>query len=184
MPRHRPTSNSATTITMVKTKVRLAELFLPLAKRKKNVKALTLFSFFLQFGCVPMRQAERGVLEVMMVKSRPPHVWIFPKGKRKNNESEEEAAGRETAEEAGVSGVLGKCLGRYTCSKDTDKEHKMWLLQVEEEHDARWEDRGKRDRQWFTEQSCRDQIKEDNARSELEDMLNDAVTEFKLKATV
>jgi ADP-ribose pyrophosphatase YjhB (NUDIX family) len=57
-------------------------------------------------GAIVMRLTGQDP-EVLLVRAkRPPHDWIFPKGHIEAGETAEDAARRELAEEAGVTGRL------------------------------------------------------------------------------
>ena len=57
-------------------------------------------------GSIPTRRAESGAWEVLMVTNKHKDSLIFPKGGWETDETAEEAAARETMEEAGVVGRL------------------------------------------------------------------------------
>src|SRR5690606_39973493 len=71
-----------------------------------------------QAAALPWRVGERGV-EVMLVTSRGTGRWVLPKGWPENDEPLSEAAAREAAEEAGLTGaVAGRELGRFYYGKE------------------------------------------------------------------
>lgn len=58
-------------------------------------------------GTVPFRSVKAGGAEVMLVSStKTPASWILPKGGWEDDETEPQAAMRETYEEAGVVGCI------------------------------------------------------------------------------
>lgn len=57
-------------------------------------------------GSIPTRRAESGAWEVLMVTNKHKDSLIFPKGGWETDETAEEAAARESMEEAGVVGRL------------------------------------------------------------------------------
>lgn len=88
-------------------------------------------------------------------------VWLFPKGTVEDGEKAKVCAVRETCEEAGVVGSLGKKLGEWHFANAPKVLHKMWILYVEEEYsatDKRWKERKKRLRQWVTPKAARELI--------------------------
>lgn len=118
-------------------------------------------------GCIPYRYKESGEacngtvnreLEVLMVLSRGGTALIFPKGGWENDESVQEAACRETFEEAGVRGIIKKDLGcwdyrskRYQDDSNLEGFHRahMFALLVTEQLDS-WPEQNERQRKWVT----------------------------------
>mmetsp|Transcript_5612 Transcript_5612/g.14232 ORF Transcript_5612/g.14232 Transcript_5612/m.14232 type:complete len:185 (+) Transcript_5612:665-1219(+) len=110
-------------------------------------------------GCIPVRacaDGSRGV-EVLMVNSKHGDGLIFPKGGWETDETAEEAAARESMEEAGVRGDLQE-LGEFEfSSKSRKKEGKkgpqasciaaVFVMQVTEEMDV-WPEQAERSRTW------------------------------------
>jgi 8-oxo-dGTP pyrophosphatase MutT (NUDIX family) len=96
-------------------------------------------------GCVPVRVQPGGRLHVLLVQSRKqPDKWIFPAGGVEPGERLEDAAARETREEAGVVGRLGL----QVCTVDDGKAlTRMYALHVEHELEG-W-DEDWRARRWF-----------------------------------
>jgi len=72
-------------------------------------------------------------------------VFTFPAGSIERGESPATAASRETLEEAGVTGRLGRRLSEVA---DGKAHTTMYVLHVEEEH-AQWQEGHERERQWF-----------------------------------
>ena len=82
-------------------------------------------------GTVPMRVSPSGRLSVMLIESRR-HAdrWTLPAGGVERGERAEQAALRETKEEAGLVGQLG----RRVCSVSDAKSYTtMWALYVTSE---------------------------------------------------
>lgn len=85
-----------------------------------------------------------------MTSSRRPEHWIVPGGGVEPEEQSSVTATREVLEEAGVVGVLGRCLGIFE-----NREHKhrteVFVLHVTQEL-PEWEDSRAigRKRQWFS----------------------------------
>lgn len=137
-------------------------------------------------GCVPVRRGEDGEWEVLMVHSLwTPEIWLFPKGNVESDETGKEAALRKAREKAGVDGLLGPKLGSWQSTHASQKKQKMWLLFVATEYgatDERWEQRGKREREWMSFAAARDRLgdgveKQALRRPELTEML-DCVAEL------
>ena len=75
-------------------------------------------------GCLPIRaRADGAGVEVLMVTNKHGDGMIFPKGGWENDETAEDAAARESMEEAGVRGDLSD-LGEFTfrSRKGTDSD--------------------------------------------------------------
>jgi 8-oxo-dGTP pyrophosphatase MutT (NUDIX family) len=91
---------------------------------------------------------------VLLITSRDTGRWIIPKGWRAKRLKDHEAAAREAAEEAGVSGkVKSKPIGNYTypkidgaCARPLRVD--VFLLLVRRERD-RWPEQDQRRRAWF-----------------------------------
>lgn len=84
-------------------------------------------------GCLPYRQAEEsGDVELLLITARKRDDWIFPKGGWEAEESSEEAALRETREEAGVCGniVFTYEPFEFTTKKGKNTRMHYYLLQV------------------------------------------------------
>ena len=82
----------------------------------------------------------------MLVQSRKhPEYWTFPAGGVERGERAEAAAKRETVEEAGLVGSLGRCICRVG---DLKSHTSMYALYVEAEME-KWDEDGERQRRWF-----------------------------------
>ncbi|CAA7032452.1 unnamed protein product [Microthlaspi erraticum] len=108
-------------------------------------------------GCVPYRyktQEVNGVeskeIEVLVVSAQKGKGMLLPKGGWETDESMEEAALRETIEEAGVTGELEEKLGKWQYkSKRHNIIHDgyMFALHVNEVYE-RWPEAEFRQRRW------------------------------------
>ena len=80
-------------------------------------------------GGVVVRDGPDGP-EVLLVHRPRYDDWSFPKGKRDGNETDEETALREVAEETGLACVLGRELGqaRYQDHRGRPKIVRYWLM--------------------------------------------------------
>lgn len=107
-----------------------------------------------QVGALPVRHGADGA-EVLLVTSRETRRWIIPKGWPMKGRKDHEAAAQEAAEEAGVTGKVGKHpIGAYTYQKRlADRVEPclvmVYLLEVDAQL-ADWREREERKRQWFT----------------------------------
>jgi len=95
-------------------------------------------------GCVPVDSA--GRLVCLVTSRHHPSQLILPKGGVEPGEGAGEAAMRETAEEAGLRGRLGRLLCEV-------KGVKWYVLHVEEEWE-RWPEMSQRRRHWVREDGC------------------------------
>ncbi|KAJ0703802.1 putative hydrolase [Helianthus annuus] len=111
-------------------------------------------------GCIPYRlkgsikkSGIEDALEVLVISAqRKGKGVLFPKGGWELDEEIEDAAQRETIEEAGVTGKVGSELGKW-CFKskgnDAYYEGHMFPLLVNEELDQ-WPEKAIRQRQWMS----------------------------------
>ncbi|KAF4373502.1 nudix hydrolase 4 isoform X2 [Cannabis sativa] len=117
-------------------------------------------------GCVPYRFTKRKSdefscvedLEVLLISSQKSQRMMFPKGGWESDENMEDAALRETIEEAGVVGKIGKILGKWRyLSKRESIVHEgyMFPLLVSEELDL-WPEKNLRNRQWMSVAQARE----------------------------
>jgi 8-oxo-dGTP diphosphatase len=82
-------------------------------------------------GAVVLRSVD-DVVEVLLVHRPRYDDWSFPKGKCDGDETFDDAARREVAEETGYEVVLGAELGdvRYRDQKDRPKVVRYWVATV------------------------------------------------------
>ena len=131
-----------------------------------------------------------GAVEVMLVSSRrKPSEYVFPKGGWETDEALEDAAARETVEEAGVRGSLEALDGPrsrgggaspspeggflFTSKRNGSCRAHMFVMHVVEELDV-WPECGQRQRAWFSLPKARAALRKDWMRAaldSLEDML-------------
>ncbi|KAK4278036.1 hypothetical protein QN277_015935 [Acacia crassicarpa] len=108
-------------------------------------------------GCIPYRykMEEQGSieeLEVLVISSQKGKGMLFPKGGWELDESKKEAALRETIEEAGVRGIVGGKLGKWSFKSktyDTFYEGYMFPLLVQEQLEL-WPEQNFRQRIWMS----------------------------------
>ncbi|KAG1141359.1 hypothetical protein G6F37_010277 [Rhizopus arrhizus] len=100
-------------------------------------------------GCLPIDVVSKRFL--LVTSSSHPDVWVIPKGGWEKDETQKQAAMRETWEEAGVKGVINKHLGVFTeKSKNGVKAH-HWIYEMEiKEVTKKFPEQKKRARRWFT----------------------------------
>lgn len=119
-----------------------------------------------QAAALPWRETDRG-LEVMLITSRDTGRWVLPKGWPEGEEAFFDAAAREAAEEAGLSGDISEReAGRYTYRKtkrsgaDLPCEVLVYPLKVEGVAD-RWPERKQRRRAWFSPREAAKKVQEE-----------------------
>ena len=99
----------------------------------------------LRAGCVPARIDPSGRLKLLLIRSRKhPEWYVFPAGGVERGETLQQAAARETMEEAGVSGRLGKRVAEVRDATARTVMYSMHVLSEHDEYDERW-----RERRWF-----------------------------------
>lgn len=101
-------------------------------------------------GGMVVRRTPDSRVEVALVHRPLRGDWSFPKGKREPEESLEECAIREVAEETGFTCLLGPFVGHseYRDRKDRPKKVTYWVMEVrsggfvagEEVDELRWVD--------------------------------------------
>ncbi|KAF3437823.1 hypothetical protein FNV43_RR20579 [Rhamnella rubrinervis] len=138
-------------------------------------------------GCIPYRYRNSKQcssveeLEVLVISSQKGQAMMFPKGGWEIDESIEEAASRETLEEAGVLGKVECALGtwRYK-SKSHGKDHVgyMFPLLVKEQLDF-WPEKNVRKRRWITVAEAKQQATMGRlpAKSDYENLRNARILE-------
>ncbi|XP_061351235.1 nudix hydrolase 17, mitochondrial-like isoform X1 [Gastrolobium bilobum] len=115
-------------------------------------------------GCIPYRYKEEidgnmnNELEVLVVSSQKGQGLMFPKGGWELDESVEEAACRESLEEAGVLGIVECKLGQWSFISKRHGiyyEGHMFPLFVKEQLDL-WPEKNLRRRIWMTVAQARE----------------------------
>lgn len=107
-----------------------------------------------QSGCVVYRKTE-GKIEFLLVQKKESNSWGFPKGGVQGTLTEKESAAKETFEEAGVEGRVGKRLGEYLYKKNGRNQIVfMYPMLVTKELDT-WPEQSWRQRQWFSEEDAK-----------------------------
>ena len=96
-------------------------------------------------GCLPLRM-KNGNLQLLLVTSRrAPQWYTFPAGGIEPGEMCAEAAARETLEEAGAVGQIGRLV---SCIYSAHACTSMFAMWVETELES-WPEQRERKRQWF-----------------------------------
>jgi 8-oxo-dGTP pyrophosphatase MutT (NUDIX family) len=109
----------------------------------------------LQVAALPWRGAETGI-EVMLITSRDTGRWVLPKGWPESTEAFCDAAAREAAEEAGLTGAVARLeVGRYRYAKllASGEEVLCEVLVFPLEVDGvaeKWKEKRQRMRKWVT----------------------------------
>ncbi|XP_062118112.1 nudix hydrolase 18, mitochondrial-like [Humulus lupulus] len=118
-------------------------------------------------GCIPYRYTKTDQfssveedLEVLLISSQKSQRMMFPKGGWERDESMEEAALRETLEEAGVGGEVESMLGKwhYLSKRECKRivhEAYMFPMLVQEELEF-WPEKDLRNRQWMSVAQARE----------------------------
>jgi len=111
-----------------------------------------------QVGAIPFRHTS-GCIEVLIITTRSTGRWICPKGNIEPEHGLRGSARLEAFEEAGVEGeLLQPALGIYRHGEERTT-IRMWLLRVEEIHDA-WPEAHERERRWLSLDQARSTVDE------------------------
>ncbi|CAI9785481.1 unnamed protein product [Fraxinus pennsylvanica] len=119
-------------------------------------------------GCIPYRYKNgntggtKDELEVLVISSKKSQEMMFPKGGWELDESIEEAARRESLEEAGVLGNVESQLGTWlfkSNSRELHHEGLMFPLLVTEQLDL-WPEKSVRLREWMAVAKAREVCKQ------------------------
>ena len=102
-------------------------------------------------GCIPIKITKKGNLKVLLLSSsKSGDNWVLPKGTVEDGETAEEAAMRETVEEAGVEGYLaGQVASVYFAKKDADVLFYAMVVTRQLKKKA-WDERKSRTRKWLS----------------------------------
>lgn len=108
-----------------------------------------------QIAAIPIRRADAGAVEVLLITSRETRRWVVPKGWPWRKLKDHDAAAGEAWEEAGVRGRPNRnSVGTYTYDKRENGDYRpikvvVYLLEVENIADT-WPEAAERHRQWFS----------------------------------
>ncbi|XP_022725990.1 nudix hydrolase 4-like [Durio zibethinus] len=122
--------------------------------------------FRLVVGCIPYRYRKMEeatsideAIEVLVISAQNGQGMLFPKGGWEKGETMEDAARRETLEEAGVRGNIECKLGTWSYKSKRQSifhEGHMFSLLVEQELDY-WPEKNIRERKWVTVSKAREE---------------------------
>jgi 8-oxo-dGTP pyrophosphatase MutT (NUDIX family) len=119
----------------------------------------------LQVAALPWRKRPGGI-EIMLITSRNTGRWVLPKGWPEGREEFSDAAAREAAEEAGVTGTISRReIGRYVYLKggeggeDIRCEVLVYPLAVGEVA-GKWKEKGQRKRRWVSPEEAAAMVRE------------------------
>ncbi|KAF3786868.1 Nudix hydrolase 18 [Nymphaea thermarum] len=133
-------------------------------------------------GCIPYKLTEHNGdgssvesrLQILVVKAQKSEKVLLPKGGWENDETVEEAALRETMEEAGVQGKMGKKLGQWTFggkgNEEGDHVAHMFPLEVSKLHDT-WPEKHLRERLWMSAKAAKEHFKHQWMREALDELI-------------
>jgi 8-oxo-dGTP pyrophosphatase MutT (NUDIX family) len=104
-------------------------------------------------------------MEILLVTSRDTGRWVIPKGWPSKQLKDHQAAAREAAQEAGVSGTIrARPIGNYTYLKRDGTSLQalqvaVFPLAVRREQ-RNWRERSERRRAWFAIERAADEVSE------------------------
>ncbi|KAI8336104.1 NUDIX hydrolase domain-like protein [Chlamydoabsidia padenii] len=101
-------------------------------------------------GCLPIDPIKQRILLISSSNKNNDH-WVLPKGGWEVNETQAQAALRETWEKAGIKGKITRTLGIFEeASKKQVKAH-HWIFEMEiQEICKKFPEKKKRERRWYT----------------------------------
>jgi len=108
-----------------------------------------------QYAAIPIRVADHGRIEVLLLTSRGTRRWIIPKGWPMRGRTPAGAARQEAYEEAGITGRLWsrRPVGSYCYDKSNERFSgevtvRVFVLEVEQQLKD-WPERAERRTRWF-----------------------------------
>lgn len=121
-------------------------------------------------GVIPFRWKLKHGLEVLVVRSTNKGAWTFPKGGVEPHLNDKQNAVKEAYEEAGVIGVIGEYLGRYSYTKGGVKQQvRMFSMEVAHELlEDEYPEGDIRDRMWCSFAEAEKLVSKDNRKMLLE----------------
>lgn len=119
-------------------------------------------------GCVVLREGSGKSRECLMITStKDTSRWVFPKGGWELDETLEEAAQRETLEEAGVKVQLGRQMGWFECGGGSKSIVCFFEAVCLEQLDD-WAEAPRRQRQWIPLEEAKQVCKHEYVKDVLE----------------
>ena len=115
-----------------------------------------------QAGGIIVRRADAGLSVLLVRAKKDPGIWIFPKGHIEPGETAEEAALRETLEEAGVEGELIGPVGEPLEFQSGREQVRVQYFLIRAIAETASTDG--REKQWFTIDEGRQSLAFDSAR--------------------
>ncbi len=118
-----------------------------------------------QVGALPVRKADNGQIEILLVTSRDTGRWVIPKGWPSKRMTDASAASREAKQEAGVTGKIAAApFGTYRyrkIEKDSSRliEVAVYRLAVKTQR-KRWPEKVQRNRAWFDLETAARRVRE------------------------
>jgi 8-oxo-dGTP pyrophosphatase MutT (NUDIX family) len=118
-----------------------------------------------QIGALPVRMAEDGSLQVLLITSRETKRWVIPKGWRMKGLKDCKAAAREAQEEAGLLGEIRKePIGSSAYWKRRSDHFDLcqvdvYLLEVRGQLE-KWREKDQRQQRWFSLPEAADRVDE------------------------
>jgi 8-oxo-dGTP pyrophosphatase MutT (NUDIX family) len=128
-----------------------------------------------QVAALPVRFADDGACEVMLITSRETQRWIIPKGWPMAGLKDSQAAAREAREEAGLVGRVGKRpIGSYSYWKRCPHHFafctvQVYVLEVERRL-KNWKEKGQRRAEWFAPDAAAELVEEPGLKAILHDL--------------
>ncbi|KAI8082546.1 NUDIX hydrolase domain-like protein [Gilbertella persicaria] len=99
-------------------------------------------------GCLPIDPINKRFL--LVTTSSNPNVWVIPKGGWEQDETQQQAAMRETWEEAGVKGKITRHIGVFAEKTKAGVKAHHWIYELEiQEVCKKFPEQKKRERRWL-----------------------------------
>ncbi|CAO3676555.1 unnamed protein product [Rhizopus microsporus] len=100
-------------------------------------------------GCLPIDPINKQFL--LVTSASNPGSWVIPKGGWEKDETQKQAAMRETWEEAGVKGTITRHVGVFAEKSRHGVKAHHWIYEMEiKEVTKKFPEQKKRERRWFT----------------------------------
>jgi 8-oxo-dGTP pyrophosphatase MutT (NUDIX family) len=118
-----------------------------------------------QIAALPVRRAQDGSYEVLLITSRETRRWIIPKGWPMKGLKDHKAAAKEAEEEAGVIGSVRKDpIGSYSYWKRRTAHFELcqvavYLLEVQDQL-KNWREKHQREARWFSAREAAERVEE------------------------